>query len=387
MPAFLTIDSATDVRAWSGLNLNIHNAIENAGIHLNPVAENLVAKHTLLPRIISKSLKLFNQTYHLERNRSIARQWSRHADQIISNGLNVKTVISTGSIAIAQLPRRYKTAIWSDSTFHSLRTTYPGYEKLSPSTIASGDYLERVAYERASLVCFSSEWAANDAAEFYQVPRSKIAVIPFGANCDPVFATESEAASWVATKSYTECHILFIGVDWERKGGPLVLEAVRELYNNGTPVILSVVGCSVPPEQNPPECVRQYGFLNKHESVDLAILKKLFKSAHILCVPSIAECFGLVYAEASAYAVPSIGRDVGGVSSAIHHSKNGLLLPRQTDGMALARLIQCIWDDRPRYMSLALNSYQQWAVRLNWTVAGEDFVRNLRSAIDPVDLK
>ena len=387
MPAYLTIDSATDVRAWSGLNLNIHTAIENAGMDLHPVADNLVAKHTLLPRIISKSWRLFNRSYLLERNRSIARQWSRHADLIISKEPKVFTVISTGSIAIAQLPRHYKTAIWADATFHSLRSTYPGFEKLSPSSISSGDYLESVAYKRASLICFASEWAANDAADFYKVPRSKLAVVPFGANCDRVFETESAAASWVAAKNYAKCHILFVGVDWNRKGGPLVLEAARNLHSLGLPVTLSVVGCSVPDGEATAEWVNQYGFLNKQNPEDFAKLDELFKSAHILCVPSIAECFGLVYAEASAYAVPSIARDVGGVSSAIQTNRNGVLLPRQTNAADLAALIKSVWHDRSLYMNLAVNSYREWSDRLNWTTAGESFVKNLRSTLGSIDLK
>ncbi len=387
MPAYLTIDSATDVRAWSGLNLNIRNAIENAGIELRPVADNLLARHTLFPRIASKAWGLFNRNYPLERDRSVARQWSDHADSIISTRRDVRTVISTGTIGIAQLPARYKTAIWADATFHSLRTTYPEFARLSASSIESGDWLERTAYDRASLVCFSSDWAANDAAEFYNVPPAKLAVVPFGANCDRVFETEAEAATWVASKNYEELHILFVGVDWHRKGGPLILEAARHLRNRGVRVVLSIVGCLIPDDQESATWVKQYGFLNKQNPIDFAVFDSLFKSAHLLCVPSIAECFGLVYAEASAYAVPSIARNVGGVSNAIQDHKNGFLIRNETNGQDLAELIRSIWDNHSLYTNLALNSYRQWADRLNWARAGEDFVESLRSLIDSNDLK
>lgn len=374
---YVTVDSAADVRAWSGLNVHILQALRDAGLDMI-VADDLIAPDLWLPSLKAKLWRRwFDASYALDRDPSIARWWSREAACRLAEQGDVRIVVSTGTGPIAHLPDKYATAIWSDATFHALRSTYPELGRISRSSIRSGDEIERRAYRRARLVCFASDWAAADAACYYGVPEQKIAVVPFGANCPPAYPDEAAAVAGIRARSRGRCHLLFVGVSWERKGGALVLETAQRLHDRGIPVRLSVVGCTPPAGLALPDWVECRGFLNKQVPADFECWDALLRTAHFLMVPSTAECYGLVYAEASAYAVPSIARDVGGVASVVKQGANGWLFPADGRAGAYAEFIERLWNDAPGHERLALTSYREWVERLNWGVAGKRFVQAL----------
>lgn len=375
---YVTVESATDVRAWSGLNAHILQALREAGLDM-VVADNLGPAKLLWPRLKARIYhRWLGKSYSLDRDQAVARRWSQQAARRLATQGNCQTVVSTGTIPIAQLPAQYQTVIWSDATFHSLRSTYPGFKMLCRSSIKSGDWLEQRAFDRSALICFSSEWAAADAAAYYSVPEHKLAVIPYGANCPPAYPDEATAIANVRSRSRSQCRLVFIGVDWERKGGPLVLETAQRLHDRGIPVHLTLAGWAPPANLPLPRWVECSGFLNKQIPSDCQKWDALLRGAHFLIVPSTAECYGLVYAEASAYGVPSVARNVGGVSSVVRHGRNGLLFTVTEGAEAYATAVAGLWHDPCAYEQLALTSYREWKQRLNWQVAG----RRLTDQID-----
>src|SRR5687768_7195311 len=118
---YVTVESATDVRAWSGLNAHILQALRDAGLEM-VVADELGPPELLWPRLKARVYyRWLGKSYFLDRDRAVARRWSREAARRLSIQGNIRMVVSTGTIPIAQLPSRYQTVIWSDATFHSLR--------------------------------------------------------------------------------------------------------------------------------------------------------------------------------------------------------------------------------------------------------------------------
>lgn len=371
--------SASDVRAWSGLNTHILHALQAAGLQ-TVVVDDLESPQLYWPRLKARiGRRWLGKSFPLDRDRSIARRWSEEAARRLASHADVKCVVSPGTIPIAQLPVRYQTVIWADATFHSLRTTYSGFERLARASIESGDWIEQRAYDRSVMVCFSSEWAAADAASFYGVPAHKLAVIPYGANCPPAYADLNAAHSSVRARARTECRLVFIGMDWERKGGTLVLEAAHQLRYQGVPVHLSLVGGAPPPNVMLPPWIEKVGFLNKQMRSDWEKWDALLRNAHFLILPSIADCTPIVFSEAAAYAVPSLARDVGGVSSVVRDGANGFLFPVSEGAGAYVDLITKLWRDTVTYEKIAISSYLEWEQRLNWLVAGRQFVDRLQA--------
>ena len=246
--AYITVGKADDVQEWSGLNAAIRASLVQQGGVVTDV-DQLGVHYPLGLRARKRlSASLFRTTYALERSPYAASRWSRIATERLATLPSIDVVVSTGTLPVAFLQSSAPLAIWADATFHSLRTTYPEYADYARASIDEGDVIERAALERASLVCFASEWAADDAAGYYGLSRRKIRVVPFGANCESPFSGEAAAAAAVAKRDWAVVRFAFVGVDWFRKGGDTAVTVVRGLNESGIKSVLTVVGCRPPLE-------------------------------------------------------------------------------------------------------------------------------------------
>ena len=382
--AYVTVGRADDVREWSGLNAAIRTSLVRQGCAVTDV-DQLGAHYPATLRIRKRVYEtLLGTTYALERSPFAVSRWSRVATERVNQLQPVDAVVSPSSLSVAYLDTSAPLAIWADATFHALRTTYPNYADYSRASIDEGDRAERAALNRASLICYASEWAADDAASYYGISRQKIRVVPFGANCDSPFSSESDAATTVAQRDWSIVRLVFVGVDWERKGGDTAITVVRRLNEMGIKSVLTIVGCRppLPVEQLPfVECA---GFLSKADERDRERLDQIFLQSHFLLLPTLAECFGLVFAEASAYALPSVSRAVGGVPSAVRDGRTGLLLAEDADADAYCAALRPLLHDRDRYAAMCAEAYRDYASRLNWVTAGARFTAELEDTIRAV---
>src|SRR3979409_1024116 len=97
---------------------------------------------------------------------------------------------------------------------------YPGgWSNLCSETVRNGNRMEQAALSNARIAIYSSRWAANSATTNSRVDPSKIRVIPFGANIqdEPDLAMIKALAR--KRSADDTCRLLFVGVDWFRKGG------------------------------------------------------------------------------------------------------------------------------------------------------------------------
>ena len=100
-------------------------------------------------------------------------------------------------------------------------------------------------------IILSNHWAKKEAIEFYGIDENKIEVIPFGANIDD---------DTIKTTPHEGINLLFIGVDWERKGAQTAIECVEKLneIDSSTKYTLHLVGCNSPYEITPPQCCHSW---------------------------------------------------------------------------------------------------------------------------------
>ncbi|HZG40762.1 MAG TPA: glycosyltransferase, partial [Nodosilinea sp.] len=102
-----------------------------------------------------------------------------------------------------------------------------------------------------------------------------------------------------------------MGVDWERKGGPLALEVAQTLNQQGIDTELWVVGCQPQVEGDLPRFVKPYGFVDRATPAGEAKFSHLLSSAHFLIFPTKADTFGVAISEANAVGVPCVAAAVG----------------------------------------------------------------------------
>jgi glycosyltransferase involved in cell wall biosynthesis len=222
------------------------------------------------------------------------------------------------------------------------------------------------------LLLYSSHWAARSALNDYKADPGKVHVVPFGANI-PEVSNFSEVERRVAERPSDKCRLLFLGVNWERKGGRIALDVARELNRRGLPTEMDIVGATPPVKTEIPSYVRSHGFISKKEAQGKKVIEKLLMDAHFLILPSRAECFGIVFAEASASGTPSLASNTGGIPDAVRQGRNGYLVPVSTHEDEVRQYVEIVLrviQDQSAYRALAMSSIEEYKERLNWVTAG-----------------
>jgi glycogen synthase len=79
-------------------------------------------------------------------------------------------------------------------------------------------------------------------------------------------------------------------------------------------------------------------------SLSRAMVAERYREADLFTLPSTAESFGNVFAEALASGLPIVASEVGGIPDLVEHGKNGLLVP-PGDPHSLAQAIHYLADD------------------------------------------
>ncbi|MCA9447996.1 MAG: glycosyltransferase, partial [Candidatus Omnitrophica bacterium] len=91
--------------------------------------------------------------------------------------------------------------------------------------------------------------------------------------------------------------------------------------------------------------------------------------------------YGIVFCEASAYGLPSITTDTGGVSGVVTNGVNGYTLPPEDRGEAYGKLIYQLLENRENYLELRTKTRLEYDTRLNWRVWGEKVVDEMRTLL------
>jgi glycosyltransferase involved in cell wall biosynthesis len=280
--------------------------------------------------------------------------------------------------------------IWTDTVWINVVDFYPEYS----SNVTCTETLRDAVAQRASgafarvLAIYWSNWAAQSAIRYYGLDPSKVRVVPPGPAFDDKDAVGlDDAKHLVRARGRDRCRLLFVGIDWVRKGGDTALEVAKLFNASGLATTeLVVVGCEPQVDEPLPKFVRVIGHLSRSSEEGAAKLKQLYETSHFLIVPTRGEAFGLVFAEANAFALPSLATNVGGISEIVTRC-----------GYAISSLLPAVkmwrkWRDFPiircanrvlyihvanlmqhynEYEELALSALREFRARLNNRTAAD----------------
>ncbi|SFL62949.1 glycosyltransferase family 4 protein [Proteiniphilum acetatigenes] len=244
-----------------------------------------------------------------------------------------------------------------DTTFDLIRESW---RITHDNTIRLLDDIEKRAILNTDYIIYSSQWAKENAITHYGADLSKIEVVEFGANITKVPVIED-----IQIPEETLCNLLFIGKDWKRKGGDKVVETFNLLKKRNFNCTLTIIGCNPDLNNSDPD-LRIIPFINKSQAEDTELFHQIMRTTHFLLFPTNFDCFGIVFCEASAYGIPSITADVGGVGQVIKEGKNGYLLSADAQAGEYASLIETLFNDKEQYHGLRESSRKEFETRLNW---------------------
>lgn len=249
----------------------------------------------------------------------------------------------------------------TDATADLLQGYYPSRTDLPDDYARAVEEGERRAIRRADRVCVPTQWVAESVVSRYHAPPEKVAVIPWGANLEQ--PPDARPRPPVAGGKTIE--LLFIGLDWRRKGGDVAVRVADFLHEQGRSAVLNVVGGELPAELRRPYVVT-HGRLSRADAEQSAVLDVLMRGADFLLHPARAECYGHVLCEASAFGVPVLTNDTGGVSECVHDGENGVLLTPGSSAEEYGAEILRLLEDSGAYTRMSTLALEAYRNRLNW---------------------
>jgi glycosyltransferase involved in cell wall biosynthesis len=166
----------------------------------------------------------------------------------------------------------------------------------------------------------------------YGIPESKITVIPPGV--DLTRWPRQNASLRAQADDGRPVKLLFVGGEFARKGGELLLRCFRAGLDERAELHI-VTQAPVAPAPN----IFVYHNLTPNSDT----LLRLYAESDIFVFPSLADCAPLAVPEAMAAALPVISTRVGAIPEMVRESETGLLLPPGDEG-ALRNAIETLLE-------------------------------------------
>lgn len=246
------------------------------------------------------------------------------------------------AVLLGDAMRRIPTVVSLDATPAQIDRFAEAYQHevgSSRAEVAKREMQTRCFRRAASLITWS-QWAADGLVDEYAVDPSRITVIPPGV----------ETSLWHRPThrvlSDDPVRILFVGGDFERKGGDLLLEAFQRLRHDpdviarGIDLELHLV-TKGGPTPTPGVHVHRSMTPNSPELVEL------FHRSDVFCLPTRADCSPLVLAEAASAGLPTITTSTGAVAESVLDGTTGHVVAPTVEAV-LGPLRQLVIDHEHR---------------------------------------
>ena len=365
--SYVTTFNALDVQSWSGAGYYISKALKDQNSEIDYVG-NLLVKSNKIFKVKELFYRVKGLQYLRNRELSVVKNFADQVSKRMSRSSDI--VFSPGTVPIAFLDTKKPKVFYTDATFAGMIDFYGTFTNLCSESIKSGHAIEQAALSSCSLAIYSSDWAAKTAIDNYKFDPEKVKIVPFGANIESN-RTFEDIKEILNKRSKTICRLLFLGVDWERKGGDVAINIVKSLNKAGLKSELHIAGKKSFALNELPENVINHGFISKSSEEGINKYEKLIAESHFLVLPSKAEASALVFCEANALGVPNIATNVGGASTIIKDNINGKLFPLSATELEYSNYIFRLFTNYNEYEELALSSFNEYQERLNWDVSGK----------------
>jgi len=200
--------------------------------------------------------------------------------------------------------------------------------------------LNRRAFRAARHLVAWSQWAKDSLAADYGIPPGKVTVIPPGV----------DLGRWCFERSprpkSAPVRLLFVGGDFRRKGGELLLRAYRERLADCCELDIATRDDV---DASGPGCVRVHRGLRPNTPELMA----LFEQADVFVFPTLGDCLPIAVMEAMAAELPVVASRVGALHEEVVDGVTGFLVP-PGDAGALAERVEALCRDPGRRADMGL---------------------------------
>lgn len=230
----------------------------------------------------------------------------------------------------------------TQSVFRAIRQGIPHFGYTDHTHLANARYgtarklqtmtpkwlaMERSLYADSRVTFTTGEFAARSIIEDYNIPSSRVECVHSGIN---IAFPET-----LPPKANPHPRIVFVGVEWERKGGPEMIEAFRQITDDFPHTELHIVGCD--PGLSMDRVVGHGRIPREQVGAHLA-------QADIFLMPSRSEPSAVAVVEAAAYGLPVVTTSVGANAERVLEGESGFLVPPRTPAAIAGALRKLLSD-------------------------------------------
>jgi glycosyltransferase involved in cell wall biosynthesis len=374
--AYITEASPHDKHAWSGTAHYVFEYLKKAGhlvTELGPAKPGFIG--FFCKAFNQVSLKLFNKRFDYRHSKVYSKAFGKIFNERLKNTDHDIIVVCGGTEYCAYLETSKPVFIIVDRTIEGALNYHEILSNLWEFSLQQSVETDKKAMLDAQKVFFASGWAAEHAARLYQLPLSKISVLPFGANLDK-FPSRDLALKENDTK---EWKLLLIGTSWKNKGADIAVNALDHLRKKNINAFLTIVGCEAPASFKH-DHVTVVPFVDKNSEAGLKKMWDLYLSHHFFILPTRFEAYGIVFCEASAFGLVNFASETGGTATPVSEGKNGFLIPYSDKGELFAEKISSVIISN-NYRELQTASRNYFEEVLNWETWTKNFTEEVLKSI------
>jgi starch synthase len=244
---------------------------------------------------------------------------------------------------------------------------------LRPSEFDDVRRRESAIYRGATGVLTMSEFLRRSFIDDFGLPAERVHTVGVGPNLEVSQIPEPRPVARTGVPT-----VLFVGKQFERKGGKLLLDAFRRVRARVPDARLVLIGPPTSPSSDPG--VEWLGNLDKNNPAERARLLESYRDADVFCLPSLFEPFGIVFLEAMLFGLPCVGTAVCAIPEMIVAGETGYTFPRG-DAEALAGRLTELLTDRELGHRMGIAGRKRALERYSWDAVASRIATNIQQGL------
>ena len=225
-----------DRTSWSGIPFSIYNELTKY-YEVETYSINMSKRLDLYFKLKAKMLKILKKKKILQMH---SVRFAKYASKLLQNyikGKEYDCIFTIGCSQIAFLETDIPIVYFADAVVSNMIDYY--WFNVDKNSIKEANYVQKKSLEKMSKICLASKWAKGAAINEYNVPENKIEILHMGSNIEINDFKHIE---------HEGINILFVGVDWDKKGADIAIDCIRKLKekDKNNKYTLHLVGCEPP---------------------------------------------------------------------------------------------------------------------------------------------
>ena len=328
-----------------------------------------IAAHFELLRVFDVSLKGYDRWMNIATSFDLnMRKWKERSFKNVQafkrRSLNASNYLSAYEGAydyalqigvLYEIKTKNRTLIYTDYT-SALSASRPdsGRSPFTPKELAAWLKLERSAYQNARHIFVRSQLVKKSMVDSYGIPETKISAVGGGLNFELPSSIRPES------EVYKQPTILFIGKDFYRKGGDIMLKAFDMLKQQVPDAKLLMLTADPIADGYPLAGVEMIA-----PTWERAEIEALYRQASLFVLPSRLETWGDVLLEAMAFELPCIGVTGQSMEDIILGGETGFVVAPE-DPAALSQAMCQVLTEPEKAASFGKNGRQRVENEFTW---------------------